>query len=160
MAVFNQIGKYCVTFFIMKYLYLGITLLLLTVGCSKDKNEEPGDLIITVSYYYNQFIGYKPDAGADAHLFENEDVECDNQVDALVGWAYIGEEKYESDYNAEADVNGVIHFYNIPGGAYYLTIKSKGRFTFSDKIVDIPPGGELNLVKNFGYLHEFEEEPW
>lgn len=127
---------------------------------SCEKEEEPGNLKIIVSYYYNDFIGYKPDVGARVFLYTDTYAKCPDWVSSIIGKAYVGEEESDYQYKAEADVNGEIHINNIPSGYYYIVLTSEGRYTYSDKIIDIPLGGTLDLVKNFYYRHEFEEEPW
>jgi len=65
-------------------------------------------------------------------------------------------------YEGEADVTGTITITGINPGDYLLMLDSKGRWTFSYKYIHLGSGESLNLVKNFGYLHEYERggEPW
>ena len=144
----------------MKNIFFALLIpLFLFGGCEKFK--EPGDLKITVSYYYNDFIGYKPDVGATATLFEDETLRYDDYIEAAIGAIRLNEDDLLfPDYKAEADVNGIITIYDLPVGEYYLAIVSEGRFTYSEKVITIPSGGALDLVKNFYYLHPFERENW
>ena len=81
-------------------------------------------------------------------------------IAARIELIMVGDDIISPDYEGEADVNVTIRISNITAGDYYLVVASEGRWTYSEKYIEVPSGGELDLVKNFGYLHEFEKESW
>ena len=160
-----KIKKY-LTDFAFLLLLLGIF-----VGCSK-KMEEPANLNVKVSYYYNAFIGYKPDVGATAFLYEEKFAKqayTDSiswvaaSIGALIdknGEYIIGDNGLSSGYykyRGEADVTGTVTIAGVSPGGYLLILVSKGRYTFSSKHIDIQSGTDMVLIKNFGYYHEFDD---
>lgn len=170
----------------VKYLFTALVVSLLIAGCSdnptgSEKTPLTGNVEITVSYFYNNFVGYRPDVGADAFLFhaDNREVYADSLVFSSLGIATIYsentdgktyvrnssyDEKYKvyNDYSSEADVNGLIRFSDIPVGRYFIIISSHGRWTYSYRYIDVEKNKTLLLVKNFGMYHEFEDggEGW
>lgn len=142
----------------MKRIFPFILTVVLLAGCEKWKG--PGNLEITVSYYYNDFIGYKPDVGAKAYLYSDINASCPDYVSSIIGNAYVGGEEIRNEYFGRADVEGKVLIENIEPGQYYLVLVSEGRFTYSEKYPEIDPGETTRLVKNFYYKHEFEKEPW
>lgn len=145
-----------------------ILVLIISVSCSKD--DEPANLTIEVSFFYNNFQGYKPDVEAKAYLFDHSKtsgIEMDSMhiIDARIGklvdktgeWMDV-----EPIYEGEAGASGMISIDNIIPGYYLLILASKGRYSFTHKHQHIESGERLNLVKNFGYLYEFQRggESW
>lgn len=144
---------------------LNPTLFIILLFCSCEKIFEPGSLELQVSYCYNAYQGYKPDIGAQAHLYKKshtsgvfiDSISC---IDARVGYLIDNKGKImdiDDDYEGEVGITGILTIDNIKPGDYLLILASEGRWTFSHKYIEINPGETLKLVKNFGYLHEFED---
>lgn len=154
----------------MKKLLLFALIIALFDGCNLV--PKPGNLELTVSYFYNNFQGYKPDVGATACLFEkkyNDSLNMDsiNLVSSRAGVfynKYIKDKFYDPKkmLKGEADVTGKISFKDVPAGEYFLLVTSKGRYVFSQKTVTIEPIKTLVLVKNFEYFHDMDPkgESW
>lgn len=151
----------------MKNLFLISILILSLSGCKK----APGNLEITVSYFYNNFLGYKPDVGANAILFEEKYLsgickDSINLINSRVGVFYNTKGKAIDDpknmLKAEANVEGKITFKDIPCGKYFLLVISNGRYVFSKKVIDIESAKTLSLVKNFEATHDMDTngESW
>lgn len=154
----------------MFYSIKPVTLLfisLLFLSCDK---QEPAILEIEVSYFYNNFIGFKPDVGAKAYLFDHSqtsNISMDSMtvVDARMGkltsktgdWLMA-----EPVYEGEAGASGLITIDNINPGYYLLILASEGRWSFTHKHQHVNSGEELKLVKNFNYYNEFKQggEAW
>ncbi|MFB9862617.1 hypothetical protein [Rufibacter immobilis] len=143
-------------------------LMLLAFGCGSDKSEDPepqfGSVEVRMSYFYNDFQGYKPDTGADIYLFKETGKKFINDwIDYRIGTLRVEgtEEKVKYDFAAEADVSGVAKIENVPYGKYILVAASKGRFTYSKKSIEINSVSQSH-VKNFGYRSEFSDigEVW
>lgn len=144
----------------MKHLTLIILIAFAAFSCSKN-DETTGSVEVKVSYYYNAYQGYKPDANAKAYLFKGSNVVANKYVKSRLGIAYIGETEVESNFRSVADVNGTVLFENIPSGNYLLVVVSEGRSSYSAKQIEVG-SGKLSLIKNFGYLHEWDDlgESW
>jgi len=138
------------------------------ISCEKD-DPVPGSLNIKVSYFYNNFQGYKPDVGAKAYLHDTKYgnlayLDSIGPISARVGflvdkngkWITADDGGITHKYDGEADVTGTISILNIEPGSYYLVVASEGRYTFSTKRISIGEGENLDLVKNFYYLHDFD----
>ena len=137
-------------------------ILLFFISCTK---EEPATITIEVSYFYNNFIGYKPDVGAKAFLFDhsktgNISLDSMSVVDARFGqltsktgdWLDL-----DPVYEGEAGAAGIITIENITPGYYLLILASEGRWSFTHKHQHIDSGEKLNLVKSFNYYYEFNQ---
>lgn len=151
----------------MKRILFGLLFsgLIVLVGCSKD--EEPANLEITVSYFYNTYQGYKPDVGATVVLYNSSDVSgyCADST-GYIGHKFAGFENSKGEdmsvnyrYDQEADVNGVVKISGITPGKYLVAVCSKGRWLYSVKTVDFGDGEDVVLVKNFGYKNEYQSSP-
>lgn len=144
------------------FLFLFVSLL---SGCSK-----PGNLELTISYFYNNFQGYRPDVGAKAMLFKSSVSQrlCMDSITlpyAETGIFYDNNGKYIKDEDilkAEADVSGKINFKDLSNGKYLLIVSSKGRHIFSKKEIEIESGKTLSVVKNFEVDHDmdYKGESW
>lgn len=147
----------------MKKLNLLTLLLIFILSC--DNNKEPGSLEIEVSYFYNNYQGYKPDVGAKAFLFTNKEakgicIDSMNWANATTGIPADNKGELMFDiapaYKGEVGISGTVYITGIEAGDYLLILASEGRFTFSTKNIEIISGQDLKLVKNFGYYHEFD----
>ena len=144
-----------------KLLYLFVFVSLLS-GCNLI--SKPGNLEITVSYFYNNFQGYKPDVGSKAYLFKSDVTQriCMDSLTMIytsLGYFFDKNGKYIKDEDkqiADADVSGKINFNDLPSGKYFLVLSSKGRNMFSKKDIVIESGKKLLLVKNFEARHDGE----
>lgn len=144
----------------MKKIYYLLLITFFVASCNIF--QKPGNIEISVSYFYNNFQGYKPDVGAVAYLI-NEKASDSLAIDSLhlanvMAKAFLKTNgKYLNDSNIltmEADVTGKINYKDIPSGKYLLIIGSNGRSVFSKKNIQIAPGKTLSLVKNFGYVYD------
>ena len=138
-------------------------ILLFTAGCTDNITSTApvvttGNIEITVSYYFNNFVGYKPDVSAKAYLFhaDNMNIYADSLKYSRSGIATNTDgDKIDSDYSNEADVNGLIRFNDLSAGRYFIIISSNGRYAYSYKYIDIEKGKTLLLVKNFTMYREY-----
>lgn len=142
-------------------------LFLISLICfSCDKIFEPGSVEIEVSYYYNQYQGYKPDVGAKAFLFERDKsitsvyIDSMSSIDARIGFLVDKNDDLldvDYKYSGEAGASGIITISDVDQGKYLLILASKGRYTFTHKYIEVNSGETLKLVKNFYYLHDYED---
>ena len=145
----------------MKNLFFIAAFVFIFCGCKKD---EPASLEIEVSYYYNQYQGYKPDIGAKAYLFtekQTKTVWIDSISPTLAQFGKLTDKSgtiidVRYQYKGEAGVSGMLNITGIEPGSYLLILASKGRYTFTHKHIDFNSGEALSLVKNFGYLYDYE----
>lgn len=143
------------------FLFLFVSLL---SGCNII--QKPGNVEITVSYFYNNYQGYKPDVGSKAFLIKNSVAQriCKDSLTLPYASQGIFFDKYgkyiknEEIQNAEADVLGKIKFNDLSSGNYYLFVSSKGRDIFTIKEIEIESGKTLSLVKNFEATHDMDRE--
>lgn len=145
----------------MRKILLAILITMATaVGCKKDKEEKKGALEVKMSYYFNQYQGYKPDVNADIFLFKNTGKSYkQDYIDYRIGRLEVEGtgESVSSDFSAKSDASGTAKINDIPYGSYLLVATSKGRFVYSKKIIEI--NSDLKSeVKNFYYLDEFDDD--
>ncbi|WP_319589663.1 carboxypeptidase-like regulatory domain-containing protein [uncultured Draconibacterium sp.] len=149
-----------------KLIYLIIAIFIFS--CSDDEaSKEPGSIEVTISYYYNNFIGYRYDVGAKVFVYDSD---LSNQIhrDSMnVVFARLGilvdkdgeiiggDFETPSLYEAEANADGVAFISDVKPGDYFIMVASEGRWTYSVKEIEVLPGENLILTKNFGYLNEF-----
>lgn len=148
----------------MKRILLLVILSVSLISCSKDDKVESGALEVTLSYYFNEYQGNKPDVGASIYLFKQEGKSIDYEESSMrIGLLqYKGESEHTRNvYNATADVYGKAVINEVLYGDYLLVAASKGRFIFSVKPITINKS-QTNEVKNFGYKKEFDKngESW
>lgn len=82
-----------------------------------------GNMKGVITWQYNDFIGTRPDTGANIVLIsKNKDKNCDNSVFTIT----LKQNPNGKDgiYTAEADGYGNYEIDDIPAGQYYLLIKS------------------------------------
>ena len=149
------------------FLFLFVSLL---SGCNII--SKPGNLEITVSYFYNNFQGYKPDVGAEAYLINKKytDSLCMDSINLITSRSGVFYNKFVKDefydpkgmLKSEADLNGKINFKDLPVGDYFILLVSHGRYVYSKKELKIESTKTLSLVKNFEYLHDMDQkgESW
>ncbi|TZF81805.1 hypothetical protein FW774_17260 [Pedobacter sp. BS3] len=149
----------------MKKTLLILTAAILLSACKKsDDKPKTGSIEVKLSYFYNDFQGYKADVGARIYLFKQTGKSYDKSyVNYSIGALQVSgsDEIVYYDYRAEADVTGTAKIDNVPYGKYLLVAASKGRFVYSVKPIEVNSVSQ-NFVKNFGYLHEFDDngESW
>lgn len=142
----------------MKKVFLVVVAAVMIVGCKK----KDGAVELTISYYYNNYQGYKPDVGAKVYIFD-KDVNCSSMslTDAQMGIIVDknGNTKFDLyKYSSEADVNGVVKI-SVQPAEYYIVVASKGRYLYSMKKITVKSEETLYLTKNFYYLGEFKDVP-
>lgn len=131
-------------------------------SCSKDGS---GNLELTVSYFYNDFQGYKPDVGSTVYIFDDEYSKVifpDSMsiIAARTGMIIDKDGKpHLYEQKGEADVSGKINIDNIKSGQYFIILASKGRWLYSTKLITIQDDETFSLVKNFGYKNEYSKYP-
>ena len=150
----------------MKKVLVFLAIAVCFISCDKGK----GNLELTVSYYFNDYQGYKPDVAAHAYLFDikiKDEMCLDsmNYYTAMIG-RLVGKDgewlineindKYDYLYDGEADANGVLRISDINVGKYIIMLSSKGREIYSIKDIEIKKGETLFLTKNFGYLNDWK----
>src|SRR5690606_4038115 len=122
----------------MKYI-LVLLLALTTFSCKKDDDKQ-ATLEVTLSYYYNQYQGYKPDVNASVYLFRDtgKDYEAKYVHYATGGLTIKGsDQKVYSDYSGKTDVNGVATLTGVPYGKYLIVVSGKGRSVYSKKKITV-----------------------
>lgn len=159
----------------MKKLLLFVLIITASFGCEKE-NDDPGSIEVSITYYYNQFFGYRKDVGAKVFVYESsvgEKIYLDSMrvISARWGAVYnkngkiINEVDFRTTaklFEAEANAEGVALIQGVPPGRYFIMVASKGRWTYSVKSIDVLPGETLKLTKNFGYISEWfpQGEAW
>jgi hypothetical protein len=134
-------------------------------GCSKEDDGGTGTVELTVSYFYNDYQGYKPDVGAQVHVFDEKygSVVCYDSmsiVAARIGIIYDkqGEPHVDEIYSTEVGAGGVAKF-ALDAGNYFMIVASEGRWLYSTKSIKVNKDEVLYLTKNFGYRNEFQGKP-
>jgi hypothetical protein len=131
-------------------------------SCSKDE-DQPATVNIEVSYYYNTYQGYRPDIGAIAYLCEKDKSNAFHNDSTAALFIRVGMYADKTGdliqipykYKGEAGVSGKINIPSVDPGDYLLLLASKGRYLYSFKYITIHSGENVELVKNFYYLREF-----
>lgn len=146
----------------MKKLFLIVALAIVLFSCKKD--NEPATVNIEVSYYYNDYQGYKPDIAAILYLCEKvkTDSFCNDSTAAL--FIRMGSYSDKSGelidipykYKGEAGSSGNINIVGVIPGDYLFLLVSKGRYVYTHRYQTIHSGENVSLVKNFGYLHDWD----
>lgn len=113
------------------YLFCYLTLVLISVSLFSSCTQKPGTLTGNVFWKYNNYVGDKPDAGAEVYLFPS-----DTTKDVL---------------SATCDVQGNYKFENIPSGKYLLVIKSKNTNSNGDDNYDYLKFHQAETEKYFGF---------
>ena len=129
----------------------------------------PAKLEVSVSFFYNDYQGYRKDVDSKAYLFKDSIGKKAymfklSPVDARYGMLVdaqgvrLGSDKSEFpqvfSYSGIADGDGKINISDIAPATYLLVVASKGRYVFSSKTVVFAEGKTISLVKNFGYLFD------
>jgi len=160
----------------MRKITFSIILVATLFSACKKELKEPGAIEVTITYFYNNFFGYRNDVGAKIFVYDpavGKQMHLDSMsvIFARIGAIYDRNGKIidkgeflETRYlfTAEANASGVAHIGNVPPGKYFILAASKGRFTYSTKNIEVLPGETLHLTKNFGYLFEWlpQGESW
>lgn len=131
------------------------------IGCKKDPTF--GDIEVTITYLASPSIGQVPDAGAKVFLFKQEgkDIKYSTRIrDGIL--EYNGQVAAATPlYTGVANAQGIVTLTAVPFGNYILVAGSKGRATYSVKVITTT--AEMTYTtKNFGSLSENkpEGEPW
>ena len=131
------------------------------VGCKKDPTF--GDIEATITYLVSPSIGQVPDVGAKVFLFKQEgkDIKYSTKIrDGIL--EYNGEVAAATPvYTGVVNAQGIVTLTGVPFGNYILVAGSKGRATYSIKLMTTI--AEMTYTtKNFGSLSENkpEGEPW
>ncbi len=139
-----------------------ISIFFLSSECNPDPEIEShiGHLKINVTFT-NAEGRLSPEIGAWALLFGTK-AKCSDYYEAKMGYARIDGERILRRYEVSADDQGVILMKNMPAGEYYLTVISKARLRYSEKIITIPLGDTLIVSKHFTNDYKFDHdlEPW
>src|SRR5690606_24172221 len=147
-------------YYSMKNLMFYLFTVVLLMSCSKDKDDGRATVEVTLSYYYNKVQGYKPDVNASVYLFKDKGQEYESKyIDYATGGLVIKgtETRVFPEFSVKTDVKGVATFIDVPYGKYILVVSSKGRYVYSKKKITIDREF-IKESKNFGYLHEFEDQ--
>ena len=152
----------------MKQLFFIALILLAFASCTKDEvspeEQVPATLAIEVSYFYNDFQGYKPDVAAVAFLCEKDKTTAfynDSTAGLAVRVGLYTEKSGDwveipYKYKGEAGGSGIVNIEGIVPGEYLLLLASEGRYTYTHKYMTIKSGEKISLVKNFNYYSEWE----
>lgn len=91
--------------------------------------SKKGNLTGSVSYFYNNYVGYKPDVNARITIISYETDYKKYTNDELFYFARDGIKLNATErfYTTRVDVSGNFNFTKIPVGKYLLIVSSKGR---------------------------------
>ena len=134
----------------------------LLAGCEKQVTEAQtyiGHFELTVTYTTRS--DSLPDEGSKMFLFSQQ-AKCPDFYEAVQGFASIDGKTVTSLYRARVDENGKIYMYNLRASSYYMVIVSNFHESYTEKIIEVPLGDTLKLLKNFhnSAHHWHDLEPW
>lgn len=96
--------------------------------CNVTVKQKTGSITGNITYKYNNYVGNKPDTGADVLLISAKVTSIPDQV--VVGM-YIGIDENDGIYVTNVDGTGTYTLENIPVGEYYIVVVSANTSNFS-----------------------------
>ena len=148
---------------------IGIAIYLKPIEGFFEAQEPPaGTVEVSVSYFYNNYHGFKPDVDAKVLLVEKSnwhnfqdysyyDVKFPN---AMGFFSKSDKKRIEYNYEAIANVHGIVKIDNVLYGKYEIIVVSEGRKSYSHKTIDLN-AEKIELVKNFKVETDWlKKESW
>lgn len=148
----------------MKRIILFFISAVLMASCGKDDNLKTADVEVKISYFQNDFLGYRPDTGAKLFLYKHTGASYEpNWANFMTGGIVVEStgERVFADYTGTADADGLVKIQNVPFGKYLMVASGKGRRAYSIKTITIS-SERYTDTKNFTHRYEMVAtgEPW